>query len=72
MFFILFINYDLEILDTGDDNDFKENRKYIYKKANMVLLFFAINSKSSFESITNKWKSELKKMNKKAPFILVG
>lgn len=64
--------YDLEILDVGGENDFKEDRKYVYRKAQIVLLFYAINNKSSFESATNKWKAELRKMNKKVPFILVG
>lgn len=69
---LITLKYDFDIWDSGSENDFKEKRRFVYKRATAVLLFFAIDSKQSLENVMNKWKVELKKMNKKAPVFLVG
>lgn len=67
--------YELAIWDTPSEKDFDKTRKFVYSRADIIILMFAIDSPKSLKNCSKKWRTHLKKnlkMNKKCPVILVG
>ena len=52
--------------------DYDQLRPLAYPKTDVFLICFAINNKTSFDNITDKWIPEIKKHCPDVPLVIVG
>merc|ERR1711933_67736 len=62
----------LDLWDTAGQEEFDRIRPLSYREANYFLLCFAVNSRDSFDHITEKWVPEIKHHQPRGGFLLVG
>merc|ERR1712154_81143 len=62
----------LDLWDTAGQEEFDRIRPLSYRNANYFILCFAVNSQTSFESITQKWVPEIKHHAPGRGFMLVA
>ncbi|CAG8654514.1 13730_t:CDS:2, partial [Ambispora leptoticha] len=63
---------ELRVVDTAGHDDFSSQRKSGYSGAHVVLMAFAVDSRESFESISQRWFAEVKQYAPTATVILLG
>jgi len=64
--------YNLHIWDTAGQEEFERLRHMSYNGANVILLCFSLDSRTSFDSLRNKWLSEIKFFCNEAQIVVVG
>eukprot|EP01084_Bolivina_argentea_P098773 177532_1 len=62
----------LSLWDTAGQEDYDRLRPLSYPQTDIFLLCFAVNSRSSFEELKNKFKPEVEFHCPGAPYIIVG
>lgn len=60
----------IKLHDTAGQEDYERIRQVIYKEANVFILCYSLDNRSSFENIVSKWYPELQPFQ--LPIILVG
>ena len=64
--------YILHLWDTAGQEEYDRLRPLSYSDSDVVLLCFAVNSRTSFDNISSKWEPEIKHYIDTAKTILVG
>ena len=64
--------YSLGLWDTAGQDDYDRLRPLSYPQADIFLICFALNSPSSFDSVSAKWFPEMQHYCPGVPFLLVG
>jgi len=62
----------LDLWDTAGQEEFDRIRPLSYRDANYFLICFAVNSRDSFDHITEKWVPEIKHHAPNKGFLLIG
>ena len=62
--------YDVEINDTGGDENITDQRKLVYKDADLFMLCVSAVSRDSLNNI-GKWKTEIRGIEQDSPIVLV-
>lgn len=65
-------NILLNMWDIGGQERFKYMRRNYYRGTSGALLIFDLSRGYTYETLTKKWYSEMKKYVGKVPFILIG
>lgn len=63
---------ELLLTDTAGQEDFGQLRLLSYRDADVILLCFAIDSRTSFLNVTEKWAFEVRSNARNVPVLLVG
>ncbi|XP_041996703.1 rac-like GTP-binding protein 5 [Salvia splendens] len=63
---------NLSLWDSAGQEDYNRLRPLSYHGANVFILVFSLISKTSYDSVHNKWNSELRHYAPNVPIILVG
>jgi len=66
------ITNSLSLFDTAGQEGYARLRPLSYDLTNVFLVCFAVNSKSSFANVENKWIPELNEHAPGVPFLLIG
>ena len=61
---------DVEFHDTSGADNLAQNRKVIYESADVFMICIATHDENSLRNV-DKWKSEIRSVNQKAPFYLI-
>jgi small GTP-binding protein len=69
---IMGIPYEFWIWNTASQVEYDRLRPMSYNHADVVLLFFAFDSKQSFSNLAGRWTKEVKQYAPKAKMILIG
>ncbi|VDK48302.1 unnamed protein product [Taenia asiatica] len=64
--------YELRLIETHDQEIDKILRKLIYPGTSVFMLCFAVDQRSSFDSVAEKWVPHIKEMCPVVPILLVG
>lgn len=62
----------LSIWDTAGQEDYDRVRVLSYEGTDLLLVCFSLNSKTSLESVSGRWKEEVDHFCKGVPKILIG
>ncbi len=65
-------NINLSLWDTAGQEDYGELRQLSYPQADVFIIVFSVDQKSSLENALDKWLPELETKNQGAPKIIVG
>lgn len=65
-------NLKLTVVDTAGQEDFQNIRTLSLQGANVVLLCYSVTSMSSLENIKTLWVPEIKEVDQKLSFVMVG
>lgn len=63
---------NLGLWDTAGQEDYDRLRPLSYPNTDVFLICFSVISRSSFESVASKWKTEIERYAPAVPIILVG
>ncbi|XP_047939013.1 rac-like GTP-binding protein 5 isoform X3 [Salvia hispanica] len=63
---------NLSLWDSAGQEDYNRLRPLSYHGANVFILVFSLISKTSYDSVHNKWNSELRHYAPNVPIIVVG
>ena len=64
--------YMIRIIDSSGQHDYEDIRKRSYKDTDVFIVCYNVTDRDSFESIEGFWMSEIRKLCKKTPIILVA
>lgn len=68
----IYDEFDIEFRDTAGQPDYNRLKHLVYPGADLILMFFSINSLESLENLLYKWNIEIKLFSQNTPIILIG